>query len=38
MRELLEEMVALPSSKGPSPPQLLRVRQACAALRMTIYE
>jgi hypothetical protein len=38
MRELLDELVALPGSKGPSPPQLLRIREALAALRMTIYE
>jgi hypothetical protein len=38
MRELLDELVAVPSCKGPSTPQLLRIREALAALRMTIYE
>ena len=38
MRELLDEMVALSSSKRPSTPQLLRVPEAWAALRMTICE
>jgi hypothetical protein len=38
MRELRDELVALPSCKGPSNPQLLGIREALAALSMTIYE
>lgn len=38
MRELLDELVALPSRTGPATPQLLRIRETLAALRRTIGE
>ena len=38
MTEFLDEPMALPSCKPPSTPQRLRIREALAGLRMTIYE